>query len=218
VDCRLLGARREGLAEVGPRRAATYQEVVEPQRSCIAHHQRGVSLHVVEAATRRLDDNVVGRQSDVGVGAAIVLLDVRLEVVGVGDRSEASGQRRESGDGHVIATIHGLGATLAPCRSDNLGSGLAIRVWDMALWVVVVRLVLGMSPILDIVAIALPALHDAMVSARRVVLAAVLRAMSLGGRRPKGKVFPRDAICVERWALLQIWRVSSIMSMTRSIP
>jgi hypothetical protein len=41
---------------------------------------------------------------------------------------------------------------------------------------------------------------------------------SLGGRRPKGKVLQRDASSVERWALSQIWRVSSIMSMTRSIP
>jgi hypothetical protein len=40
----------------------------------------------------------------------------------------------------------------------------------------------------------------------------------LDGRRAKGKVLRRDASCIERWALSQIWRVSSIMSMTRSIP
>jgi hypothetical protein len=43
---------------------------------------------VVEAAASRLDGDVVGRQPNVGVGAAIVLLDVGLEVVGVGDRPE----------------------------------------------------------------------------------------------------------------------------------
>jgi hypothetical protein len=41
---------------------------------------------VVEAAAGRLDGDVVGRQPDVGVEATVVLLDVGLEVVGVGDR------------------------------------------------------------------------------------------------------------------------------------
>jgi hypothetical protein len=43
--------------------------------------------------------------------------------------------------------------------------------------VVVVRLVLSTSPILDIVAVALLALHDAIDSTRRVVLTVVLCAM-----------------------------------------
>jgi hypothetical protein len=44
--------------------------------------------------------------------------------------------------------------------------------------VAIVRLVLGTSPVLDVVAVALPALHDAMDSTGRVVLAVVLHAMS----------------------------------------
>jgi hypothetical protein len=40
---------------------------------------------VVKVATGRLDGYVVDRHLNVGVGAAIVLLDVGLEVVGVGD-------------------------------------------------------------------------------------------------------------------------------------
>jgi hypothetical protein len=43
---------------------------------------------VVEAAADRLDSVVVGRKPNVGVGAAVVLLDVGLEVVEVGDRPE----------------------------------------------------------------------------------------------------------------------------------
>jgi hypothetical protein len=43
---------------------------------------------VIEVVASCLDDNVVGRQPDVGVGAAVVLLDVGLVVVGVGDRPE----------------------------------------------------------------------------------------------------------------------------------
>jgi hypothetical protein len=44
---------------------------------------------VIEVAAGRLDSDVVGRQPNVAFGAAIVLLDVRLEVIGGGDRSEA---------------------------------------------------------------------------------------------------------------------------------
>jgi hypothetical protein len=43
---------------------------------------------VVEVAAGRLDGDVVGRQPNVGVRAAVILLDVGLEFVGVGDRSE----------------------------------------------------------------------------------------------------------------------------------
>jgi hypothetical protein len=58
-----------------------------------------------------------------------------------------------------------------------MGSRLAIRIWDRALWVAVVCLVLSTSPVLDVVAIALLALHDAMDNTSKVVLAVVLRAM-----------------------------------------
>jgi hypothetical protein len=67
---------------------------------------------------------------------------------------------RGSGDGHVIATIPILGAALAPCMGNDLASGLAIRIWDRALWVTVFCLVLGTSPVLDIVVVTLLALHD----------------------------------------------------------
>jgi hypothetical protein len=57
-------------------------KVVEPERQCVAHHQRDVSRHVVEVAAGRLDGDVVGRQPDVGVRMAIVLLDVWLKLSG----------------------------------------------------------------------------------------------------------------------------------------
>jgi hypothetical protein len=93
-------------------------------------------------------------------------LDVRLEVVGVGDRSETRCQHREGSDGHVIAVVFDLGASLILHRGHDLGSRPAILVRDQTLRVAVVRLVLGTSPILDIVAIALFMLHDAMDGAR----------------------------------------------------
>jgi hypothetical protein len=43
---------------------------------------------MIEVATGRLNSDVAGRQPDVGVGAAVVLLDVWFEVSGVGDRSD----------------------------------------------------------------------------------------------------------------------------------
>jgi hypothetical protein len=100
-----------------------------------------------------------------------------LKLSGVGDRSEARGQHGESGDGHVVTVVSDLGATSALCRGDDLGPGLAIWVWDWTLWVSVVRLVLGTSHVLDVVAVALLALHDAMDNTGRVVLAVVLRSM-----------------------------------------
>jgi hypothetical protein len=117
---------------------------------------------VIEVSTGSLDSDVVGRQIDIGVGVVVVLLDVRLEVEGVGDRSEARGQCREDGDGHVIATISDLSAALALRRGHDLGSRLAIRVRNRTLRVAVVCLVLGTSPVLDVVAVALLTLHDAM--------------------------------------------------------
>jgi putative NIF3 family GTP cyclohydrolase 1 type 2 len=55
---------------------------------------------------------------------------------------------------------------------------LAILVRDRTLRVAVVRLILGMSPVLDVVTIALFTLHDAMDSARGAVLAIVIQTMS----------------------------------------
>jgi hypothetical protein len=130
---------------------------------------------VVEVATRRLDGDVVGRQPVVGFGEAVVLLDVWHEVVRVGDRSEVMGQRGESGDGRVVAAVPGLGATSTPCRGDDLGSGLVIQIWDRALMVTIVCLILGIAPVLDVVAVAHLALHDAVDSTGRAVLTVVLR-------------------------------------------
>jgi hypothetical protein len=63
-----------------------------------------------------------------GVRTTIILLDVRLEVVGVGDRSEARGQCRESSDGHVVAAVPDMGAASASHRGNGLGSGLVIWI------------------------------------------------------------------------------------------
>jgi hypothetical protein len=133
---------------------------------------------VVEVAAIRLDDDVVGRQPDVGVGAAIILLDVGLEVVGVGDRPEAWRQRGEGGDCHVIAAVADLSRTVIPRCSHDLGSRLSVRVTDQTLGVAVFGLVLGTLPILDVVAFALLAFHDPVDAARRTVLAVVVEATS----------------------------------------
>jgi hypothetical protein len=98
---------------------------------------------VIEVATGRLDGDVVGRQPDVGVGATVVLLDVRLEVVKVGDRSETGHQRGEGSDGHVVSVASDLGGTLVLCGGHDLGPMLAILVRDRSLRVAVIRLVLG---------------------------------------------------------------------------
>jgi hypothetical protein len=121
---------------------------------------------MVEVVAGRLDSDVVSQQPDDGDGIAVVLLDVRLEVVGVGDRSETRCQHREGSDGHVIAVVFDLGASLILHRGHDLGSRPAILVRDQTLRVAVVRLVLGTSPILDIVAIVLLMLHNVMDDAR----------------------------------------------------
>jgi hypothetical protein len=78
---------------------------------------------VIEVVVGRLDGDVVGRQPDVGVGAAIVLLDVWLEVVGIGDRSETRHQRGEGSDDHVIVVVSDLGGSLV------LHRGPRSRIW-----------------------------------------------------------------------------------------
>jgi hypothetical protein len=96
-------------------------------------------------------------------------LDVRHEVVRVGDRSKTRGQRTEGGDGHVIAVTSDLGAALIWCGGHNLGSRLAILVRNRTLRVAVVRLVLGTSHVLDVIAVTLLTLHDAMSGSRRML-------------------------------------------------
>jgi hypothetical protein len=63
-------------------------------------------------------------------------------------------------------------------RAHDLGSRLAIWIRNTTLREAVVRLILSTSPVLDVVAVALFAFHDAVDGARRVVLAVILRAMS----------------------------------------
>jgi hypothetical protein len=70
---------------------------------------------VIEVAAGRLDGDVVGRQPDVGVRAAVILLDVWLEIVRVGDRSETRRQRGEGSDGHVVAIASDLDQIVPSC-------------------------------------------------------------------------------------------------------
>jgi hypothetical protein len=85
------------------------------------------------------------------------------------------GQHREGGDGHVVVVTSNLGTALVLCGSHDLGSGLAILVRNRTIRVPVIRLVLGESPVLDVMAVALLTLHDAMDGARRSVLAVVVQ-------------------------------------------
>jgi hypothetical protein len=123
---------------------------------------------MVEVAPSRIYSDVVGRQQDVRARAAVVLLDVWLEVVGVGDRSETWCQRKESSDRHIVTVVSDLGSTIVLCGGHDLGPRLAVRVRDQTLRAAVVRLVLGASSVLDIVAIAFFTLHDAMDGAHEV--------------------------------------------------
>jgi hypothetical protein len=62
---------------------------------------------VIEVTAGHLDSDIVGQQPDVGVGATVVLLDVRLEVVGVGtDR-----RRGDNAGKAVIAMSLSLSST-----------------------------------------------------------------------------------------------------------
>jgi hypothetical protein len=84
-----------------------------PEGRHITHHQWEVRRHVIEVAADRLDSDVVGRWSGVGARATVVLLDVRLEVVGVGHRPKVRIQRLEGGNVHVIVSGSGLSTTSA---------------------------------------------------------------------------------------------------------
>jgi hypothetical protein len=127
---------------------------------------------VVEVAACRLDRDVIGRLPDVGVGATVILLDVGFEVVGVCDRPETWRQHGEGGKSHVVATVTDLS------RGHDLRSRLPCRVTDRTLRVAVVFLVLGAPPVLDVVALALLALHDPVDAAWRTVLVIAVEATS----------------------------------------
>jgi hypothetical protein len=133
---------------------------------------------VVEAATGRLDSDAEGRQPNVGVGAAVVVLDVGLEVVGVGDRPEKWRQRGEGGDRHVVAAVADRSHIVVPRRSHDLGYGLSFWDTDRTLRVAVFGLVLGTPLVLDVVAFAFLALHDPVDAAWRTVLVVVVEATS----------------------------------------
>jgi hypothetical protein len=121
---------------------------------------------------------VNSRQTNVGVGATVVLLYVRLEVVGVGDRPETWHQRGEGHDPNAIAVVADLSRVIVPRNDHNLRSRLTVRVGHWTLGVVVVSLVLGTPPVLDVMTFALLALHDLVDTAWRVVLAVVVEATS----------------------------------------
>jgi hypothetical protein len=133
---------------------------------------------MVEVAACCLDRDVIGQQPDVGVRATAVLLDVGLEVVGVCDRPETWCQHGEGGESHVVATISDLSRIIVLRRSHNLRSRLPCRITDRTLRVSVVFLVLGAPPVLDIMALALLALHDLVDVAWRTVLAIVVEVTS----------------------------------------
>jgi hypothetical protein len=108
----------------------------------------------------------------------VVLLAVWLEVVGAGDRSETWCQHGEGSDGHIVTVVSDLGSTLVLRWGHDLGSGLAVLVRDRTLRVAVICLVLSTLPVLDVVAIAIYTIHDAMNGAREGVLAIVVEATS----------------------------------------
>jgi hypothetical protein len=131
---------------------------------------------LIKVAAGCLDNEVVGRQLDVGVGAAVVLLDVGLEVVQVSDRSETWRQCGEGSDLHVVTVVADLSRDVVMRYSHDRRSRLTVWVRDRTLKMAVVCLVLGTPPVLDVVAIAFFALHDPMDGARGAILAIVVEA------------------------------------------
>jgi hypothetical protein len=133
---------------------------------------------VVEVAVGLHDGDVIGRQPNVGVRATVVLLDVGLEVVGLGDQPETWRQRREGGECHVIAAIADLSRIVVPHRDHNLESRKPRRITGWTLGVAVVFLVQGTSLILDVVVLVLLTLHDPMDAAWRSVLVVIVKETS----------------------------------------
>jgi hypothetical protein len=82
----------------------------------------------------------------------------------------------KGGDCHVVAAVADLSRVITPCRGHDLRSRLTVRFGNQTLGVTVVFLVLGTSPVLNVVALALLALHDLVDAARRTVLAVVVEA------------------------------------------
>jgi hypothetical protein len=73
-----------------------------------------------------------------------------------------------------------LSTALALCRGDKLGPGLAILIPSALLQMVVICIVLGTTPIIDVMAVVFLAFHD-VVDGTRGVLAVILCATSVDG-------------------------------------
>jgi hypothetical protein len=87
-------------------------------------------------------------------------------------------QRREGGECHFITVVTDLSRIIVLRCNHDLGSRLSCRVTDRTLMVAVVFLVLGTPPVLDVVALALLALHDPVDATWRTVLTVVVEATS----------------------------------------
>jgi hypothetical protein len=57
-------------------------EIVEPQEWCLAHHKGEISRHVVFIASRGTCRNAIHLEPYTWVGATVVLLNGRFEVLG----------------------------------------------------------------------------------------------------------------------------------------
>jgi hypothetical protein len=68
-----------------PRGDTLCWEIVEPQEWCLAHHKGDVSRHVVFITSRGACRDAVHLESNTWVGVTVVLLNGRLEVLGVSD-------------------------------------------------------------------------------------------------------------------------------------
>jgi hypothetical protein len=87
-------------------------------------------------------------------------------------------QRREGAKSHVIATVTDLSRIVVLRRSHDLGSRLPREITNRTIRVAVVFLVLGASPVLDIVAFTLLALHDLVDATWGIVLMVVVEVTS----------------------------------------
>jgi hypothetical protein len=81
---------REKVRQCGPGSDALCWEVVEPHEWCLSHHKGEVPCHVVFISSRGTCRNAIHLEPYAGIGATVVLLNGRLEVLGVFDRSETT--------------------------------------------------------------------------------------------------------------------------------
>jgi hypothetical protein len=81
---------REKAKQCCPGGDALYWEIVEPQEWFLAHHKGEVSRHVVFIASRGTRRYAIHPEPYTRVGAAVILLNRWLEVLGVSNRPEMS--------------------------------------------------------------------------------------------------------------------------------